>query len=358
MRYLSGIIALSLLVVLHELGHFVAARAFGIRVRRFSFGFGPPMFTLHRKTDWVLAAFPFGASVRFLGEDGPDAFVSQAWWKRLLVLASGPVLNFALAVWVLVALFLSGTHLPVKMTVGTVEPGSVAARAQLRPGDVIAQVNGANVEDWSEFVDAVQDNPDKELRLAVRRGAQTELVELVPRPDESGIGRIGISQQYVHKTLPFGEALSESFDYIGRLLRDGAGILGRIVRGTAGAELARPSSLVKQASDTAASGWDAFWRVFVHLSIALALFYLLPLPSLDGGRMLFAVIEAVRGKPVNRKLETVLHALGFLALLAMIGWIAATELRRPAPPAAAPAAPSEAAPELPDAGVDAGTSAG
>ena len=327
MRYVYALLALGLLIAVHELGHLVAARLFGIRVRRFSLGFGPPLLSFRAgRIEWALGAIPIGGYTLIHGMNphgpegqavGPDSYQARPWWQRELVLFAGAATNALLAVVVLVSLFMSGTHVAVKLTVGTVEPGSEAARAQLRPGDVITAVDGVPVSEWRELADRIADAPGRTLRLEVRRADAAPMEILVtPRADAGGTGRIGISQQYVYRQHTFREALSQSVDYILRVLRDGAETLWRLVSGRPGALGAVP--LMKEASDVAASGLDAFLRVLVHLSVALGIFYLLPFPSLDGGRMLFVAIEAIRGRPVSPKLETALHALGFVALLGLL----------------------------------------
>lgn len=362
MRYLYAILALGLLIALHELGHLAAARLLRMRVDRFAIGFGPPIVTLRRRhTDWVLGAIPFGGYVRIHGLNPhqgsgpgvePGSFLARAWWARIVVLAAGSVVNAAVAFGVLMGLFLAGTHVPVKLTVGTVEPGSVAARAQLRPGDVIAAVNGVALGEWSDLVEQVESHPGTPLVLEVHRAEGPARVEVVPRAGPDGTGRIGVTQQYVYRSLPFREAFFESAGYLGRLVREGTQLLWRMARGRPGPDEATPVLLMKQASDVASSGLDAFLRVLVHLSAALAIFYLLPFPALDGGRIVLTVIEAIRKRPMNPKVETALHTLGFLVLCAVILLVAAGEWHRrrhaPAP------APNAAAPVHPDAGSDAG----
>ena len=152
MHYLPLLLALGLLVALHELGHLVAARLLGIRVSRYTLGFGPAVFTFRlRGMDCVLGAIPLGGSARIQGmnphEPGvdpadPASFSAQTPWKRMLVLLAGPLANWLFALGILFALYTSGTHVVVPLTVGTIVPGSEAARAQLLPGDHLVSVDG------------------------------------------------------------------------------------------------------------------------------------------------------------------------------------------------------------------------
>lgn len=339
MRYLFAIVALGLLIAFHELGHLLAARLFGIRVLQFSIGFGPPLFKVRRgETDYTIGAVPLGGFVRIHGmnpheEIAPDdsrAFSAKLPWQRLLVLVAGSAANYLLALVVLVALHLAGTHVPVPMAIGAVEPGSEAARAQLRPGDVIVSVDGEKVDQWSALVTRVNDSPDRPLVLGIARGGEQLEVRVRPRPDPAGVGRLGIHQQYVYRQHAFGDAVGAAFTYANRLVIEGATLMWRLVSLQGGVELSSPVGIVKQASAAASAGLDAFLRVLVAISVALAFFNLLPIPALDGGRALFVAIELASGRKVNPKVETLLHTVGFVLLIALILVVAFNDLRRAA----------------------------
>ncbi|HSP80940.1 MAG TPA: site-2 protease family protein, partial [Myxococcaceae bacterium] len=159
MHYLPLLLALGLLVALHELGHLVAARLLGLRVHRYTLGFGPPVLTFRvRETEYALGAVPLGGSVHIQGmnphepgQEEPTSFASRSPWKRMGVLLAGPLANLLFALGILFALYTTGTHVVVPLTVGTIVPGSEAARAQLLPGDRIVSAEGQPLESWSEF---------------------------------------------------------------------------------------------------------------------------------------------------------------------------------------------------------------
>ncbi|MFZ5468957.1 MAG: M50 family metallopeptidase [Myxococcota bacterium] len=345
MRYLFAILALGLLVAFHELGHLLAARAFRIKVLRYSVGFGPAIFTFRRgQTEYTLGAIPLGGFVRIQGmnphEEGartndPASFAAKRPGQRLLVLLAGSFFNYLLAIVVLIGLHLAGTHMPVPMTIGAIEPGSAAALAQLRPGDRVAAVEGEPIEQWSRLVERVNDSPGKDLRLTLGREGEKLEVTVQPR-EENGVGRLGIAQQYVFRRLALGEAVSASFGHAHRLMAEGLRLLWRLLSGKGGVQLTSPIGVVKAASDAASTGLDAFLRVLVSISIALAVFNLLPVPALDGGRAAFVAVEAATGRKVSPKVETLLHTLGFVLLIALIFYIAAQDVRRlvasPPPP--------------------------
>ncbi|MCY1076471.1 M50 family metallopeptidase [Archangium lansingense] len=338
MHYLPLLFALGLLVALHELGHLVAARLLGVRVDRYTLGFGPAVFTLRlRGTDYVFGAVPLGGSTRIRGmnphEPGVDAadptnFSSQKPWRRMLVLVAGPLANWLFALGILFALYTSGTHVVVPLTVGTINPGSEAARAQLLPGDRLVSVDGQPLESWTGFVELIAQNPGRELKLGVQREGEPREVTVRPRPDERGEGRIGVSQQYVYRTHGPGQALLQSVAHTGTVVAEGTRMLVGLLQGRRSMADANPVGLVKQSSGAAGSGLGSFMRVVVTLSLALALFHLLPLPSLDGGRMLFVLVEAVSRRKVPPRVETVVHAVGFLVLLGVVLTVALADLRQ------------------------------
>jgi regulator of sigma E protease len=346
-RYLLAIVALGVLVALHELGHLFAARLFGVGVTRYSIGFGPPVFTWHRRgTAYTLGWIPLGGFVQIQGtnphEDGvdpndPRSFLNQRPWKRVVVLASGSVLNYVLAIALLAGLYLSGTHVPVPMTIGTIDPGSEAARVQLRPGDRVIAVDGAELKNWSDLVDVINDSPDQSLTLEIWRDGARQKLALTPQHDDSGAGHIGVTEQYVFREFGPLEALAQAFAHANTLFFEGIRMLTRLARGRRGVELSTPVGIVLQASEAASAGLGIFLRMLAAISIALAVFNLLPIPALDGGRIVFAGIEGLTGRRISPELETVLHSVGFIALVALLVLVAFRDVRKwlaPHPPAA------------------------
>ncbi len=326
-----ALLALGLLIALHELGHLVVARLFGMRASRFSFGFGPPILTVKRRDfEWRLGALPLGgyAVIEGMNPHRTDRSPrTHPVWQRAAVLLAGSAVNLLVALGILVWLFASGTHVPVPRTLGTVDPGSPAARAQLRPGDVVVSIDGQPLAEWRELVEAVLDNPGRALVLEIQRGDERLSQSVVPGADAEGAGRLGISQQYVYREHPVDEAMGRAVDYLGRLLREGASLAWRVVLGRPGAELTATARVERRAEDPAPLGWDALWRMGVHLSFALALFYLLPWPGLDGGKLLVLTVESLTGRTVPPRLLTVVNLVGFLLLTALVVWLAFRDVR-------------------------------
>ncbi|ATB46923.1 M50 family metallopeptidase [Corallococcus macrosporus] len=340
MHYALVLLALGGLLTFHELGHLVAARLLGVRVPRFVFGFGPPLVSFRLwGTQYVVAAVPLGATAHLQGmnphrADTEEAagFASRGPLLRILIILAGPLANYALALGVLFALYTSGTHVVVPLTVGTVQPGSEAARAQLLPGDRIVQVSGQPPRSWSEFVEKVGAAPGAPLELEVERGGERRAVVVRPRPDERGTGRIGVSQQYVYKAHGAGEALSHSFTHTVNVASEGVALLKRMLDDLESPDAASPGALVRQESaDAMASGTDALLRTLVAASVVLALLTLLPVPGLDGGRVLLLLVEAASGRRVPPRVETVAQTVGFLGIAVAVVMMATAEIRRALP---------------------------
>ncbi|WP_237081146.1 site-2 protease family protein [Myxococcus xanthus] len=341
MHYALVLLALGGLLTLHELGHLVAARLLGVRVPRFVFGFGPPLVSFRLwGTQYVVAAVPLGATAHLHGmnphradADEAAGFAARGPLLRILIILAGPLANYALALGVLFALYTSGTHVVVPLTVGTVQPGSEAARAQLLPGDRIVMVAGQPLRSWSEFVEKVGAAPGVPLELGVERGGDARSVMVRPRPDERGTGRIGVSQQYVYKAHGAGEALSHSFTHTVKVAAEGVAMLKRMMQhGLESADAASPGALVRQESaDAMSSGTDALLRTLVAASVVLALLTLLPVPGLDGGRVVLLLVEAASGRRIPPRVETVAQTVGFLGIAVAVVLMATAEIRRALP---------------------------
>ncbi|WP_338867387.1 M50 family metallopeptidase [Myxococcus stipitatus] len=373
MHYALVLLALGGLLALHELGHLVAARLLGVRVPRFVFGFGPPMASFRLGgTQFVVGAVPLGATVHIQGMNPHRADASEAASfqtlgpvRRALIILAGPLTNYLFALGVLFALYTSGTHVVVPMTVGTVKPGSEAARAQLLPGDRIDMVDGQSPRTWTEFVEKVAVGVGRSLDLRVERAGEARTVTVRPRPDERGEGRIGVSQQYVYRTHAPGEALRHAVVHTMNIASEGVTMFMRLARGDQphGGPTG-PGALVRQeSSDAASSGLDSVLRALVAASVALALLTLLPVPGLDGGRVLLLMIEAVSGRRLPPRVETLAQTVGFLAISAVIVVVAATEIRTALPerfktkPATASTEASAQGPGVPAATGPGGTAA-
>lgn len=332
----AAIIGLGLLIVFHEFGHFLFAKLSGVGVLTFSVGFGPKLWKRRfGETEYALSAFPLGGYVKMVGED-PDEQVNQAdieksfahksLAKRTAIVAAGPVFNLMLAVFLLMAVF--GFHgVPVMSTqVSGVEKGSPAELAGIQKGDQIVAIDGIPVNGWEELSSRIKGSGGKELSFQVRRGE--EVVQLTARPQQKE-GRtifgetkedwiIGISSQVtIEKGNPgaiIGRAFYQTYEYAKiTLMAFYKMILGDVSPRNIGG----PILIAQMAGQQAQEGLGSFLAFLAVLSINLGVLNLLPVPVLDGGHLLFFLVEAVIRKPVSVRYREMAQQVG-ICLLALL----------------------------------------
>lgn len=338
MSILLTILGLSLLIVLHELGHFGVARLCGMRVLRFSVGFGPVLLsTTLGETRWQIAAIPLGGFVQIDGMgvvDEPDStpdprsFRARPMWQRLLVIFAGPAANWLLAAALIaIASFTVGfDRLNENSTViGQVLETGPAAKAGLTPGDRIIAVDGASVTSWPELVRAIETHPETPVMFRIQRGET--LVESQVTPERSGtVGKIGVGPQPETVRLPAHEAWLAGLNAAAGMTANQARLLWRVVAGREEGKLSGLPGIVDMVSQEAQRGARRLFGALAWLSIGLFLLNLLPIPALDGGRLLFLGIETARGRPINHRLEATIHAVGFALLFALMIYVSVRDL--------------------------------
>lgn len=324
---LIAILLLCLLIVVHELGHFVVGRLCGIGVVEFSVGFGPKLFGWRRKdTDYSIRAFPLGGYCKFVGEDednnAPNAMNNMPVWKRFLTVVAGPAMNvvFAFLAGIVMLCMFYGTVIP---RVDSVVEGMPAAEAQLLPGDVVTYANGMKIPltaDGTVELRSIIQQSDS-VDLTVKRGNETIELTLIPDlvADESTgetVRQIGISFEFVPynilTAIPGSARLMKDMstmmlDFLRNLLFKGEGV----------EDVAGAVGTVAIVSQQLALDPSQLLYFAVVISLNLGIMNLLPLPALDGGRLVFLVIEAIRGKPVPPEKEGIVHGIGLLLLLGL-----------------------------------------
>lgn len=326
---LAAVLAVSLLIVIHEAGHYLAARRFGMKVERFSVGFGPVLLRFRRgETEFALSALPFGGYVRIAGmapgDDvdlaDPRAFVNQAAWRRFLVILAGPAMNY-LGAALLAAFLLATAGLAVpdpSARVGDLEPGRPAAEAGLATGDRIVAVDGQPVESFFGIVEALQRTQGAEVPLLVERGGE-QLTLLVKPVTEDGTRRIGFGPATMLVTRPPLAALAEAFERThAQLGAQLAGFAQLLKPRTSGVRLEGPVGIAKKLVRAAQRGAPEFFSLVWLVSVVLAILNLLPVPALDGGRLVFLGYEMVTRRRPNARLENTINLVGALALLALM----------------------------------------
>jgi regulator of sigma E protease len=327
MPFLLALVAFGLMILAHELGHFLVAKAAGVRVRAFAVGFGPPVVRTRRgDTEYRLNALPLGGYVRLEGEEfedelGPGSFRAKSVWTRIAVVAAGPLMNVVLSV-LLIATAAWAYGVPQRVTnaIASVRPGWPAAEAGLRPGDRIVAIDGTPTADGETMVRTIHRSAGRPLRLTVQRGDEHFQVVVTPRLDpQLGVGITGITPAVQRRRFAPHEALAWGVVQTVRSMREVVRGVARLVgSGDVLEELAGPVGAVRLLGDAAEVGFDSYLFMTAFLSVMIGLFNLLPIPALDGGRLAFLLVEAVRRRAVDPRREGYVHLVGFALLLLLI----------------------------------------
>ena len=343
---LLALLLLGILIIVHEGGHFLGARLTGIPVREFAIGFGPRI--LEKKsaktgTNFVLRAIPAGGYCAFYGEDDPDAEEKNderavtrfPVWKRIVTVFMGPGMNFLLALIVAFGYFaFTGEATDVaygRAVISQVNEGGPAWEAGMRGGDIVIKVNGEKAEGLDENgktalsrAIAGWQEGDAPVDVTVSRGGTEEDLELTPRwSDELKGMAVGIVYQvearYVYSPVGPFRALQLSAGYC---VEAGGAILGALKRlvttGEGIEETGGPIRIIQLVTEeTQANGFWAYISLLILISVNLGLMNLLPIPGLDGSRILFLLFEGIMRRPVNRKVETYIHLGGYVLLFGL-----------------------------------------
>lgn len=334
---LAFLVVLGVLIFIHELGHYLAARWRGVHVERFSIGFGRAIYgwTDKRGCEWRIGWLPLGGYVKMhgmedLGEAAPEqaaafrpgeTFHEKPVGDRAIIVAAGPFFNFVLAVFLFAALFVVvGRPLSVP-TVGSVTEASAAARAGILPGDRVLALDGEPVARFETLQRYIQARANQPIEILLGRGESQLKVTATPQPRPSdGLGMLGISggSPVFEKLDPFSalwSGVTHSFDITGQTL---AGVW-QMISGSRGAEdLGGPLRIAQMSGQVANMGLAAFITFTALLSINLALINLFPIPVLDGGHLLFYAAEAIRGRPLPLRAREYGFRAGFALLIGLM----------------------------------------
>lgn len=333
--YLAGVFGLSFLVVVHECGHYFVARAFGMRVVRFSIGLGPAIVRYTPKgspTTFQLCALPLLAYVQIAGmnpaeeidRDDPTLFPNKSVLARIMTIAAGSLANYASASVLFFGLALTGlpeAGPPVSpMVVEEVSPGSAAQTAGLRAGDIVRQANGETVHDVRDVQRITKSRGTRATTFVVERASHTRTLTMTPKLDGEGTPRIGVVSEvtvtYVPK--PVGEALKLALLYPFVFSAAQAAGIYDMIRRLSGEGLISPRGMTEEAAKAAKRGPSSFILLLIHLSIAIGFSNLLPIPALDGGRLAFLGYEVITRRRPNEKFEAVVHLVGLVFLLSVV----------------------------------------
>ena len=356
-------LVLGLLVLVHELGHFLSARRFGVKAEEFGFGFPPRIAGVYKNkqgkwsrvwgdkqitnaSDTIFSFnwIPLGGFVKIKGQDGEtkdaDSFSAQKIWKRSIILVAGVVMNIFLAAFIIIIGLMIGLpqilqDLPAQVKVKSsmiqiveVMPNLPAAKADFKVGDVIVDINDQKFERYSQVQEFVDANQGKTLTYTIKRGQELIDKQVVPEIiKETGKGGIGIGIAEVGIVrypwyLAIVEGFKSTFLLFWAIILGFIGLLGRIFSGqNVSAEVAGPIGIATLTGQMMNMGWVYLLQFTAMLSLNLAVINILPIPALDGGRLVFLLIEKIKGKPVKQEVEAMIHNIFFILLLLLILFI-------------------------------------
>ncbi|KAA0598705.1 regulator of sigma E protease [Azospirillum lipoferum] len=356
---LAFLLVLTVLVFVHELGHYLVARRNGVRIETFSIGFGPELFgfTDRTGTRWKFSALPLGGYVKMFGDADPAStpgahltamsaeeravsFHHKRVGQRAAIVAAGPIANFVFSIVVLALLFMTAGQSFTPPDVGGIQPGSAAERAGIKPGDLILSVDGTGVQRFEEIRQIVSIRPGEPLAIELKRDGRVMTLTATPDSqtvtDRLGnahqIGLLGISRGSV------GMMRHDPLTAVWQAGREVAGMvtgtftaLGQMVQGSRGTEeLGGPLRIAQMSGEVAQSGWYPLVWFMTFLSVNLGLINLFPVPMLDGGHLLFYGIEKLLGRPLGARAQEYGFRIGLalvLTLMVFATWNDLVQLR-------------------------------
>ncbi len=348
---LPFLFVLSVVVFVHELGHFLVARWCGVGIKTFSIGFGPEIagFNDRHGTRWRLSWIPLGGYVKFIDDDNaasaghksleqlsPEerarSFQGKPLAARAAVVAAGPIANFILAIVIFTTIFALFGERITAAKVDIVNPGSAAERAGFQPGDRVISVDGTTIESFGQMQRIVGMSPDQALHFVVDRNGQSVDITATPERKEItdhfgnvirlgllGIQRSASPDDWTLKrhdpVTAFGMALKESYFVVSRSL----GYLYDVVTGREAADqLGGPIRIAQVSGQVASAGFVALLNLAAIISVSIGLLNLFPIPMLDGGHLLFYFIEAIRGRPLSENVQEIGFRIGLAFVLMLM----------------------------------------
>lgn len=341
------LVILSVLVLIHEFGHFAAARFFGIAVEEFGLGFPPRAAILKKgkKTLYTLNWLPFGGFVKLKGEQGeavgdPDSFVSKAIWKKIIVLGAGVFMNIAFTVLVFTIGFTFGMPQSIdglssganirdhRIQIIGVLPNTPAEAGGLQVGDVIEKIEGSDFSSINSIQDFVGAKAGNELALDIKRGEEKLTLFIAPsvRGDGDkatfGVELIAIGTVSYPLHVAFYEASRTTIALVQTIFQTlGSALTNLRFDGFVG-----PVGIAKHTAKAAELGFSYLLNLMALISLSLGIFNVLPVPALDGGRIVFAIIEGLRRRSIRPEIENAIHLVGFVILLGLLVLVTARDI--------------------------------
>lgn len=306
---LAGIFVFGMIVLVHEFGHFMTAKWFGMQVDEFAIGFGPKLFSYKKGgTLYSLRMVPLGGFNKIVGMDlsedvGERSFCKQKVYKRFIVIAAGALMNLFLAIVLFWGLFaIQGTTKFInEPVVGAVMQDTPAQRAQFMAGDRIVSINHKKVSTWTDITTHLEGTSNQVIDITLERQGQVVHMEVIPIRGPQDRGIIGINPVVELEKHSIGESLSMALSHTWRIMVGMWSALYSMITGHTQAEVSGPIGVAKMAGEIAEHGFTALLAFTALLSINLGIINLLPLPALDGGHLILLLLEAMLGKPLPQE---------------------------------------------------------
>jgi len=326
----SIVFTFGLVIFFHELGHLFAAKRMGVRVEKFSLGFGPEWFGFTKGgTRYVVSLIPVGGYVKMAGEHPEDKrkgtadeFLSQKWWRRILIVASGPVMNFILAVAIFSLIgFFAGITIPhyESTEVGSVLPEMPAEKAGVVKGDKILSIDGREVGNWKEMAEIIHSKPGQEIKVKILRERKEILLKVTPQYDEGrGVGLIGISPAWHIKKYNFISSLWGGFQQTLFLIILTLKYIWLMLSGAVKPAVAGPIGIAQMVAQVARTGIYQLLSLIAVISAEIGLFNLFPIPLLDGGHAMFYLVEGITGKPLDENKMRIAQTIGAAIIIFLL----------------------------------------
>lgn len=343
------VVVLTILVFVHEYGHYWVARRAGVRIVVFSIGFGPELFgfTDRAGTRWKFSAIPLGGYVKMFGdgdassstrvldadamspEEKEASFIHKRLGARAAIVAAGPIANFVFAIIVLAGLFMTYGQPYTPSDIGAVQPGSPAELAGVQAGDVVVAIDGSAIERFEDIQQIVRLSPGREITLVVERAGEKRTLKATPKASEltdrfgntHKVGILGIQRTGSdgwRRQDPV-TALWQAARETGKITVGTLSEVGRMIAGERGTEdLGGPLRIAKMSGEVAQIGTASLVWFLAVLSINLGLINLFPVPVLDGGHLLFYAVEAVRGRPLGERAQEYGFRIGLALVLTLM----------------------------------------
>ncbi|HKL12774.1 MAG TPA: RIP metalloprotease RseP [Halanaerobiales bacterium] len=349
---LSFIVVLGILIFIHEFGHYITAKLSDIRVEEFALGFGPKLLSRQwGETVYSIRAIPLGGFCNMTGEFIPDedddeedietyneakangrCFHQKSMWKRFAVIFMGPFMNFMLALLIFFLIF-NFAGLPVDTSnqaiIGELDPSKPASEAGLLPGDKIVEIEGQQIQNWEDMTNVIHNSELEPLEIVIQRDGENKTFNITPiRNEEMGVNIIGIYPKVIRENIGFFASIQRAAVQGWRVFYLTINGFIQMISNRSMEGLGGPVMIASIIGQAARNGIINVMNWTAIISINLGIINLLPLPALDGGRILFIAIELIRGKPVDPKKEGFVHLIGFVLLMILMLFIIYNDIAR------------------------------